>query len=364
MNKDVAYDSNFSINNHRGMGKYINNYVRVLKQVFKTEPLGLLRPQKSIQPSNHIVFGFSNYIFWEQFSLLKFRKQFKGIVIFPYNTAPLFLRKSCLNVLFVHDLIFLNRFNSASFKQKLGAIYRSVIVPRIINKFDHIVTVSEYSKRQICSLLNVKENNISVIPNAINLETGFEVLNPKYSDRENFIFHIGGEPDYKNSIIILLAFAALPVPFRDGLHIKMIGIRNKNILNKFISQADELGIRDKIQFLDYQTDEQISELYRKAKMFIFPSFEEGFGIPLIESMKFGCPLLCSSRSCLPEIAGEAGHYFNPSDANSLSKKIIAVLKDSVIVEKKIQLGYQKVLNYSYDEFERKVTDWFNNIIRE
>jgi glycosyltransferase involved in cell wall biosynthesis len=357
MNKIVAYDANFSVDKYRGMGKYINNFVAVLNRQFKQEAIGLLRKQKIAAPGNYLSFGFSNYILWEQFSLLKYRKRFGGIIIFPYNTAPLFIKKSSDNILFIHDLIFLNSFTSPSLKQKIGSLYRKFVVPRIANKFHHIITVSEYSKQQICLKLHLKKEQVSVIPNSIKINEEFPLLNPALNEREDFIFHIGGEPDYKNSMAILFAFAALPAELQNQLHIKIIGIRNKNVLNKYIKKTRDLNIMNKVFFLDYQTDEQVAVLYRTAKMFIFPSFEEGFGIPLIESMKYGCPLLCSDRACFPEIAGEAAHYFNPSDIGSLSRSIMEVINNPSLANDKIKIGYQNVLPFSFDQFEINVTEW-------
>ncbi|MCX2453367.1 glycosyltransferase family 1 protein [Pedobacter sp. PLR] len=357
---DVVYDANFAINKHRGMGKYINNFINVLNVNLGLRTIGLLKGGTKIVPSrDYHSFGFSLYILWEQLSMYFFSRKFKGVIIYPYNTASIFSRKSASNVLIVHDLIYFNDFETKSLKQRLGASYRRFVVPRVINKFEHIITVSEYSKKQLLNRFNLDGNKIEVIPNSIifNLEEANH--NPKYNQRDNYILHIGGEPEYKNSKSLLYAFSKLPDEVRKSYKVKMIGIRDKKVLNQYQSLAESLGISEAIEFLAYQTDEEIIQLYKNAKMFIFPSFDEGFGIPIIESFKFGCPLLCSNTSCFPEIAGNAARYFDPANYTSIASAIVSSIMEVEETEKNIEFGYDQVKKYSSDLFAEKIRFWFS-----
>ena len=357
---EVVYDANFAINQHRGMGKYINNFVGVLKNNIGLRTLGLLRTGTKIDSKDeYYSFGWSIYILWEQFSMYFFTKQIEGIVIYPYNTSAIFLRKSSRNVLIIHDLIYFNNSKDRSIRQRVGAIYRRFIVPRIINKFEHIITVSEYSKLQLLNRFNLDENMINVIPNSIGFNRSDINLNPKYYDRENYILHIGGEPSYKNSKSLLYAFSKLPDHIREIYKVKMIGIRDNKVLLQYQNIASDLGIIEAIEFLPYQSDEQINNLYKNAKMFIFPSFDEGFGIPIIESFKFGCPLLCSYSSCFPEIAGNAARYFDPHDESSIASAIVSTIEDKEQTILKIELGYKQIEKYSSDMFVDNVKSWYN-----
>lgn len=358
--KVISYDANFSINKHRGMGKYINSFVQVLNNKYNYKPLGLLKKDNLCNNEDYFSFGFANYIAWEQLSLLKYRNQSKGPMIFPYNTAPLFLKESPDNILILHDVIFLNRSPTKSLKQKIGQLYRSFIVPVIVHKFQHIITVSEYSKNQIIQRLKVSPEKIDVIPNSVSLTDNFENENPDFEDRDNVIFHIGGEPDYKNSKMLLYAFAGLPISIKENYRLKMIGIRDLKTLNEYRTIAEQLNIIDNIIFLDYQTDLEIKELYQNSKLFIFPSKEEGFGIPIIEAMKYGCSLICSNASCLPEIAGEGAVYFDPNDQISLINAITSTLDDKKAIETRILQGYEQVKKYSFEAFEQKIIFWYKN----
>ena len=357
---EVIYDANFAINQHRGMGKYINNFVSVLRDNIGLQTLGLLKTGTKIVSSEdeYYSFGLSIYILWEQFSMYFFTSKFEGLVIYPYNTSTIFLRKSSKNVLIIHDLIYFNNSKNQSLRQKVGSTYRRFVVPRIINKFEHIITVSEYSKQQLLNRFNLDENMINVIPNSVIFNKLDVNLNPKYNERGNYILHIGGEPSYKNSKSLLYAFSKLPDHIKKIYKVKMIGIRDNKVLRQYQSIANELGIIEAIEFLPYQSDVQINNLYKNAKMFIFPSFDEGFGIPIIESFKFGCPLLCSYSSCFPEIAGNAARYFDPNDKNSIASAIVSTIVEKEQTILKIELGYRQLEKYSADMFVENVKSWY------
>jgi glycosyltransferase involved in cell wall biosynthesis len=356
----IVYDANFAINQYRGMGKYINNFVNVLDKDLGLQTLGLLKGNvRMISNDKYRSFGSSIYIFWEQISMYIFSTKFKGDIIYPYNTAPVFLKKSPNNILIIHDLIYFNDFETKSLKQKLGALYRRFVVPRIINKFYHIITVSEYSKKQLIDRFNLEEKRIDVIPNSIVFNQEEIKYNPNYSERENYILHIGGEPAYKNSKSLLYAFNMLPNEIKNSYKVKMIGIRNKKILQEYQDIAKKLDISNAIEFLPYQTDEEIVQLYKNAKMFVFPSFDEGFGIPIIESFKYGCPLVCSKSSCFPEIAGDAAYYFDPNNEESIASNILCSIKDVDQTMLNIQRGYNQLSKYSSDIFTQNVRSWYN-----
>lgn len=362
---EVVYDATFAINQHRGMGKYINNFVSVLKTNVGLRALGLLRTGAKVDSKDdYYSFGLSIYILWEQFSMYFFTKKIEGMVIYPYNTSTIFLRRSNRNVLIIHDLIYFNNSKDRSLRQKVGATYRRFVVPRIINKFEHIITVSEYSKQELLKRFNLDANMINVIPNSIAFNKSDVNLNPTYHERQKYILHIGGEPSYKNSKSLLYAFSKLPNHIKKTYKVKMIGIRDSKVLQQYQKLATDLSIFDAIDFLPYQSDKQINDLYKNAKMFVFPSFDEGFGIPIIESFKFGCPLLCSASSCFPEIAGNAARYFDPYDENSIASSIVSTIEDQEETMLKIELGYQQIEKYSSDRFVENVKSWYSKSFKE
>lgn len=364
MNKDcslpnnIFYDATFSVQKYRGMGKYINNFKLTLEEKFNLNCIGLLPGNIKNIDDKYYSFGFSLYFLWEQISLLIFRNRSNDLFIFPYNTAPIFLPRRKNNILILHDLIFMGDYKSKSLKQKFGNMYRKFILPIIIRKFNYIITVSEHSKNQIIEYFNIDENKISVIHNAINLK-GYDFNNNiKSFEKAPFFLHIGGEPHYKNSLSVVYSFNLLPPEYKSKFKLFIIGIRESKVLNAYNDIVKSLNLSDKIFFLPYQTDEEIENLYKKATLFIFPSKQEGFGIPVIESLKYGCPLLCSNTSCIPEIAQEAAFYFNPNSNNELAEGIIEIVSNPNLADERVKLGYSIVEKYSLENFKLKVSDWY------
>lgn len=355
MVRNVYYDANFSIGKFRGMGKYIN----YMRQVLSNEGYQVMPIVKGGEKElGYTSIGLRNYILWEQISVPTFQKTNKGIYIFPYNTAPLYrVNEGNINVLVVHDLIFMENFgDSKSLRQKIGKAYRRFIVPRIIHRFDHIITVSEYSKSKILDIFNISEDKITVIPNSIE---------PKFLDvkmpREKYIFHLGGEPDYKNTKVLLKGFALLPTEIREQYSVKILGIRDSSVVRSYQKICVDLGILKSVEFLGYQTDDEVEKLYSKASLFVFTSIEEGFGIPLIEAMRHKTPLLSSSSSCLPEIAGDAAIYFNPYDERDLATKMESILRDPSQMDSRINKGEMQLNRFSKEVVKEKILRYFSNL---
>lgn len=350
----IYYDANFSTGHFRGMGKYINFFHEVLSNAGFTV-IPLLKPGKN--RSGYRNMGLSNYILWEQVSLPRFQKDNKGIYIFPYNTAPIRkIDKGNINILILHDLIFMENFGeSKSIRQRIGKLYRRMVVPRIIHRFEHIITVSEYSKNKIMDTFNVSEEKITVIPNSIDVQVA--TSNPP---REKYIFHLGGEPDYKNTKLLIRAFAILPIHLRQKYRLKILGIRDRTSIKSYIKLCKSLGILENVDFMGYQTDKEVEELYYKASLFVFTSLEEGFGIPLIEAMRAGTPLLCSHSSCLPEIAGQAAMYFNPYDVEELAQQIESVLTNPQQMIFRIESGKTQIHQFSKATVQNRILKYFNN----
>ncbi|MCX3264074.1 glycosyltransferase family 4 protein [Pedobacter agri] len=353
----IYYDANFAIKQYRGMGKYINNFVSVIKSETKEIPIGLLvGGEKSSDES--IAFGLLNYVLWEQISLPRFLKKKSGIVLFPYNTAPLFLNITSRHVLILHDLIYMHGFETNSLKQKIGAYYRRFIVPKIIHKFENIITVSEYSKTEIISRFNIPASRITVIYNSVVLDQE-HTENLDVDSRDNYIFHIGGEPAYKNSKSVISAFARLDIKLQEKYKLKIVGIRNEKSRKEYHSFINKLGLENKVTLLEYQTDAEITCLYQKASVFVFPSLYEGFGIPIIESFKYGCPLVCSNSSCFPEVAGDGAIFFDPQDINSIATAIELAVSDKNKAEQIVSNGYLQLQRFSQESFRERVVNWYN-----
>ena len=111
----------------------------------------------------------------------------------------------------------------------------------------------------------------------------------------------------------------------------------------------------------YVTDDSLVTLYANAEMFVMPSFEEGFGIPVLESFALGCPVVCSEIGALKEVGGAGAHYFNPKNSDDIAKKITEVLKDEKLKKKLIENGEKRLKDFSWKKLAEETLKIYSNV---
>lgn len=209
--------------------------------------------------------------------------------------------------------------------------YKPILQMAIRNKkMDKIMTVSNFSKAEIVKYLGVNESKIFVnylgisdtFLKSTNLTLNRNNVLEKYNTGDNFIITIGTLEPRKNISGLIRAFQILKSKY--SFSGKLIIVGRKGWINSF---SMEENLKKDIIFTGYIEDEHLPILLTSAKAFIFPSFYEGFGLPLIEAMSLGVPVLCSNKASLPEIGGDACEYFDPTDHEEMARKIFWVLED-------------------------------------
>lgn len=370
MNKEqiIYYDATFQIiAPHRGMATYLSSFLNALasngENIKGLAPAGLSGNYRK----NIVYYGLSNILFWEQFSISKFINRNKvNCFIFPYNTGPVFSTLNCTSVLILHDLIFMEPFSkiplSKSLKQIIGRIYRRSTGPRMIKRANFIITVSNYSKERIIESFKIDESKIAVIQNCID---GYDKING-VNDKENkdFFLNVGGDAPHKNTVFLINGYANLPVEIKMKYSLKIVGISNmanKKILTDLIKSLNE---ESNIYIYEFVDDAQLEILYQNAFLFIFPSLTEGFGIPLLEAMKFGCSVACSNTSSMPEVCKDAAFYFDPTNMQSFIEAVCVACNDHKLRTIKKEEGAKQIDFYSRSNFNRKVLDWYEENIKK
>lgn len=323
----IGIDVFTAVHSPRGMGMYVINILKELAKIDKENTYILYldaedKEKVLPQQSNFIlkILKSNGQFNYQQVVLPKQCKE-DGIDILysPANTSPFFLDKKIKRFLTQHDIIFLKKeipFPNNK-RQFLGRIYYTLCAIFNIPRADLIFTVSKFSKMDISKSLFVNLNKFVLTPNGhehfdVSKATDFNILREKYNIPESYYFTLGGEAPSKNSEILL----KLCLQNKD-INLVFAGIRSLD--NSFL--YNKYKHLDNIKFIPYINQEDLVGLYKNAKAFIFPSLYEGFGIPLLEAMKCACPILASSSSCLPEIAGSSALYFDPYSIDSILEKI-------------------------------------------
>ena len=283
---------------------------------------------------------------WEQFELhFQLKKMGSPLLINLLNSAPLVYENQIVTV---HDLSFL--VNPEWFSKKYYLYYR-VTTPLFLKRSKKIITVSHFSKNEILKIFNVDVNKIHVIYNGVSQK----FFRAKKSSKKNYILAIGGSNPRKNIENIIRALDNVSLK-----NIYLVAVSGQNKI--FPSKNINLPKLNRVQILNRVTDSQLVKLYSEASVFVFPSLYEGFGIPPLEAMACGTPVVVSNASSLPEVCGDAALYVNPNDPVDIARKINMILEDCRLREELIRKGMERAKLFSWDKSAIKLKNIIDSIL--
>ena len=269
----------------------------------------------------------------------------------PNWNIPLLPIRAKKRVVTIHDVYHLANFKLfSSVKIRIVRLYMSFIK----KKYKSIITVSEFSKNEIIKFTNIQKENIVVTYLGVEEKYSDDILLPKIE--EDYILFVGNVKPHKNLKLSLEAFSLIQdknikfyiVGQKDGFK------TNDNSLNENI-----IKLKDRVFFTGYVSDDELKNYYKNAKLFLFPSLYEGFGLPILEAMRFNLPIIASKSASIPEVAENHVIYFNALSINDLVDKLNGYLKG----ELKCQiLEYEKQLKkFNWKYTISKHLDIFNSI---
>jgi glycosyltransferase involved in cell wall biosynthesis len=314
------------------------------------------------------------YPFWEQLVLPLFvSKQKNSLLHCTGNTAPVWGNTPM--IVTIHDLIYLEdnylfKKNAGSLYQRFGNYYRRLIVPRVAKRAKHIITVSEFQRQLIIERLCIPAAKVSVVYNGAD-ERFFnrysagtiETVNKKYGIKNfPYIFFLANTEPRKNTDGVLKAFVQFCEQFPAYHHRLVIkGLSAEQLQKKIISCGAE-AIADRIHRVGYITYEDMPLLYQGASMLWFPSFSEGFGLPIIEAMAGGTPVITSNCSVMPEIAADAALYIDPDRPAELVKQTVALLMDSSLKNMLIQKGRLRAKEFLWSQSVKSLLAIYESLL--
>jgi glycosyltransferase involved in cell wall biosynthesis len=246
----------------------------------------------------------------------------------------------------VHDLT-TARFNNPAknwfiyrFKQ---LVYRRVI-KRVAKKSRQIITASEYVKNDLVNFSRIDPDKVTVIYEAAD-KIMAESKPLAALEGKNFIMYVGRPTPHKNLERLIEAFSTLHA---NNPHLRLVlaGKVDKNY-ERIKEMVGQEAFAESIIFTGFVSEGQLRWLYEHTAAYIFPSLSEGFGLPGLEAMIHGAPVVSSNATCLPEIYGQAAHYFNPLDVEDMASKINDVLSDSDLRAHLIKKGHVRAAKYSW-----------------
>jgi glycosyltransferase involved in cell wall biosynthesis len=337
-----------------GVQRYAYEFVKALDALLESAEIDpqvyqfiLLAPKQVLyEPKlRHIKLqkiGFASGHFWEQF-LLPFYTR-KAWLINLCNTGPMLKRKQIATI---HDTaVFVN---PASFSLSFRLIYK--LIQTSLGLFSQkIVTVSNFSKSQLIQHCHIKAHKISVVnggkEHMLDLVSDEKILTQHQLQSKRYVLAVSSMNPSKNFANIILAMQLLQ---NSDYEIVIAGGTNSRVFGNA-----EIPSSDKVKLVGYVTDMELKTLYEHAACFIFPSFYEGFGLPPIEAMTCGSPVIAALAASLPEICGEASLYCNPYSPKDIAFQIDRLMNDEILQQSMRLKGLERVKQFTWQSCARRM----------
>lgn len=242
-----------------------------------------------------------------------------------------------------HDLFVLTGdYSAAEFRARFAAQARAAA-----ERSDHIITVSGFTAGQVQSLLGVDASRITVIPHGVRVPE--MPGRPDEGPREPLVLFVGAIQKRKNVARLIKAFERLPEPWR----LVLAGSSEGYAAADELRAVEESPRREAIQIAGYVSAEDLEALYRRASIFAFPSLDEGFGMPVLEAMAHRVPVITSTVSALPEVAGDAALLVHPADTEALSDALVRLASDEDLRHEMIRRGTERAREFTWDKAVEK-----------
>ncbi|MEP6710386.1 MAG: glycosyltransferase family 1 protein [Candidatus Saccharibacteria bacterium] len=348
-------------------GRYVERLVTHLQDIDTTNRYSILVRKKDKNfwtPKNNnfsiVVADFSDYSFGEQVGFKKLLTKLNpDLVHFCMPQQPILYKGTTVTTM--HDLTLLKTYNSDKnwlmfrAKQLVGRY----VFKRIAKTNKHILTPTEYTKHEYMDFAHIPENKVTVTYEAA--DVFIDKLRPYQHPFKEFLLYVGQQSDYKNIKRLGDAHQALLKQHPD-LGLVLVGRKNASAL-KNEAYFESKNYKN-IHFTGFIEDDQRDWLYTHANAYVFPSLMEGFGLPGLEAMGYGAPVVSSNATCLPEVYGDAAHYFNPEQTDDITKAINEVLSDEELRTRLIENGLNQIKKYSWKKMAEQTHAVYLKVLKE
>ncbi len=355
----IGIDARFYGPIGKGLGRYTERLIQNLEKVADDHEFVIFLRKENFdeyQPKSprfrKVLADFGWYSLVEQIRFPSLMRR-EGIELmhFPHFNVPVLT--PCPFIVTIHDLILfryptirattlhpvLYAFKYAAYRLTIGLAVR---------RAKKIIAVSEFTKNDLLKTFRLSPDRVAVTYEAAELpEVKSQKSKVKSEIRKAYFLYVGNAYPHKNLEALLRAFKDLRDDHLDA-QLVLVG-KSDYFYDRLRAEADRLGLlagNDAI-FYGYADDAELETLYRNARAYVFPSLFEGFGLPPLEAMLRGTPVVSSNATCLPEILGDAAAYFDPKDRNDMRRAMKAVFQDEALRERLIASGTARVARYDW-----------------
>lgn len=303
---------------------------------------------------NEIVIPCKNKFLWDQWLVPQFAKGKTDVIFNTKFSIPLFT--SCKVMMVFHGSEW---YVYPEFYSKLDILYNRIFLPLYCKKASAISSVSQVTVKDMIEFTGVDPDKMFVVHSAIG--TQFKPINDqtilasckkKYNLPDRYILFVGNIYPGKNYSNIVKALKLIKT--KTGSSIKLVSVGTLRWdYDKDFQEVKTLGLTDDIQFTGWVEQDDLPAIYSLADVFLFPSLYEGFGIPIVEAMACGCPVVTSNTGACPEVAGSAAKLVDPKDVNDIADGVIDILTNNILRKKLIAQGLVEAKRFSWDKAARE-----------
>ena len=370
----IGIDARMYSSHFTGIGRYV---FELTENLFKLDQeneyiLFLNDPEYSeFKPPNKrihkVCVNARHYSVKEQTKFCKLLyKHNLDLVHFTHFNAPILYLKP--SIVTIHDLTLSffpgKKMNSFVYRAAYQAILKSTV-----SKAQKIIAVSKNTKKDLQKLLKTPSEKISVIYEGVNQEfkpiTNKSQVNAclkKYHINKPFLLYTGVWRNHKNIVNLIKAFNLLNQNYKYNSQLVITG-KEDPFYPEVKQTVLDLNLKDKVIFTDFVSEQDLVTLISSAHIYAFPSFYEGFGLPVLEAMQCHTPVACSNTSCLPEIAGsDNAVFFDPHSPQDIAKKLHTLATDQELRNKLINNGAQHIKNFSWQEMANQTLNLYKQIL--
>ncbi len=311
------------------------------------------------------------YPVWEQFVLPSAAKKANcDILHCTSNTAP--LSTTIPLVVTLHDIIYMEKLSllSKGFTnyQKFGNLYRRMVVPGVVRKCKKLITVSEFEKQRIADFFKIGPEKVQAIYNGVSEHfkpvtdpANLDAVRKKYKLPDRFFFFFGNTDPKKNTRGVLKALSLFLKESDEKIPLVMLDY-DRDALAKLIEEAGDPSLQDHIILTGYVPNTELPGIYSLSTVFLYPSLRESFGIPMLEAMACGTPVITSNTSSMPEVAGNAALFIDPFKPEQITENMFRLLSDQALRTGLIASGLEQAKKFTWKNMTLGVIQVYNEII--
>jgi glycosyltransferase involved in cell wall biosynthesis len=312
------------------------------------------------------------YPTWEQFALPKAAKaEGCDMLHCTSNTGP--VKSSVPLITILHDIIYLESISvfkkGGTWYQKIGNMYRRWVVPTIAKRSKRVVTVSNFEKNRIKNFMGLGDNLVAIYNGVGEHFTKIEDVNilkatkEKYKLPDNFLFFLGNTDPKKNTPNVLKAFADFNAQNKIKYKLVMLDYE-ENALQKILNDIGHPELRQDIYLTGYVVNTDLPAIINQCKVFLYPSMRESFGIPILEGMACGVPVITSNTSSMPEIAGDAAAIVDPNKPEEITQAIIKIMTDDNYKDELCKKGIENAKRFSWRKMAERNVELYREVYNE